>query len=176
MRKRDRKITMLKAVLAIASAASARAHAAIAQDSREIEAAITYRIAQFVNYPHQDRKPSLDLCVTRNDPMDAYLHALRGQPIGTRTLVVRSVDGGASSYRDCDIAFLGAGGSALARSLGGLGILTIGEGEDFLARGGMIGLARSGRQIRFRVNYGVTARAGIKVSSKLLRLAMEVVR
>ena len=50
-------------------------------------------------------------------------------------------------------------------------VLTIGEDEGFTADGGVIGLSREGDSLRFTVSTGAAERAGLTISSKILRLA-----
>lgn len=52
------------------------------------------------------------------------------------------------------------------------GILTIGESENFLDRGGVINLVKMGSTIRFQINPEAAARERLKVSSKLLSIAL----
>jgi hypothetical protein len=50
-------------------------------------------------------------------------------------------------------------------------ILTVGDGDDFLAQGGAIRFARRNQRIRLEVNLVATQQAQLKVSSKLLGVA-----
>jgi hypothetical protein len=50
-------------------------------------------------------------------------------------------------------------------------ILTVGDGDDFLAQGGAIRFARRDQRIRLEVNLVATQQAQLKVSSKLLGVA-----
>lgn len=54
-------------------------------------------------------------------------------------------------------------------------VLTVGEADDFLDAGGMINLARRERRIRLEVSLAPAEAAGLKISSRLLRIA-EVVK
>ena len=51
-------------------------------------------------------------------------------------------------------------------------MLTVGETEKFLEAGGMINFVTQGNKIRFQINEAATKKAGLKVSSKLLNLAL----
>lgn len=50
-------------------------------------------------------------------------------------------------------------------------VLTVGESDDFLARGGVINLARREQKVRLEVNLTAAKQAGLKISSKLLSVA-----
>jgi hypothetical protein len=56
----------------------------------------------------------------------------------------------------------------------GSGALVVGESEDFLEQGGMINFHLQGGKVRFEVNLKAAEDEGLKVSSKLLRLATRV--
>jgi hypothetical protein len=53
-------------------------------------------------------------------------------------------------------------------------ILTVGEGEDFLFQGGIISFIMEGSKVRFLVNIKNAEQAGLKINSRLLRLARKV--
>jgi len=61
-------------------------------------------------------------------------------------------------------------------ALRGKSILTVSDLDSFSSHGGMIRLLGEGNRIRFRINSGVAERAGLTISSKLLRLAERVNR
>ena len=64
-----------------------------------------------------------------------------------------------------------ASAHALARALDQKSVLTIGEGEGMGRAGLVIGVYVDGDRIRFDANTGAASRAGLSLSSHLLRLA-----
>ena len=54
------------------------------------------------------------------------------------------------------------------------GALTVGESDDFLARGGIISLRRRNQKMGLEVNLTSASNAGLKLSSKLLEVASAV--
>ena len=50
-------------------------------------------------------------------------------------------------------------------------VLTVGESENFAARGGGVQFTLEDNHVHFFINVDATERAGLKVSSKLLSLA-----
>jgi hypothetical protein len=54
------------------------------------------------------------------------------------------------------------------------GVLTVGESDDFLERGGIINLARREQKVALEVNLTAAGQARIKLSSKLLSVAETV--
>lgn len=83
-----------------------------------------------------------------------------------------------SELSGCDIVyFTSAENAKLAPFLPKLGrtpILTIGEDSRFPEHGGMVGLIRSGDQIEIEVNLEALNPSGLKMSSRLLELAVIV--
>jgi hypothetical protein len=57
------------------------------------------------------------------------------------------------------------------RAARGAPVLTIGDSEAFARRGGMVGLVRKGGRVRTVINTRAVDEAGIRISSKLLRMS-----
>lgn len=140
-------------------------------------AAIVLNFARFADWPparFATATSPVVLCADNADPFTASLSALDGQVVGERRLSVRRT--ATDSFNaECHLAFIGPNRASPARltALEQQGVLLVGEGDDF-ARSGAIALVRVGREIRFEVNDGVAHRSGVKLSSKLLRLALTV--
>jgi len=54
-------------------------------------------------------------------------------------------------------------------------VLTVGEHEHFLDQGGIMRLFLENNRVRFSVNQQSADRAGLQISSRLLRLARAVI-
>jgi hypothetical protein len=65
--------------------------------------------------------------------------------------------------------------AAILAFLNGAPILTVGETDDFIQQGGMIGFCLQGKKIRFDINLNAAQRANLKISSRLLLLAKTVI-
>ncbi len=75
--------------------------------------------------------------------------------------------------RDVILAALSTG-MRLGEILSGLrgeSILTVGESDAFLDKGGIINFVLEQGKVRFEINDRAAEEAGLKISSKLLRLA-----
>ena len=57
----------------------------------------------------------------------------------------------------------------------GANVLTVGDGAEFLSRGAAVTFVREGDRVRFDVNLTEAQRAGLTISSRLLRVARRVV-
>lgn len=80
--------------------------------------------------------------------------------------------------KGCRIIFVtkseGENVDAILASLGGEGVLTVGESEGFAKQGGVIGFVIEGNKVRFEINTGAARRAGLGIDLRLLKLAVRV--
>jgi hypothetical protein len=147
---------------------------------RRLEAAVVSKFAQFAEWPGPalDGREQIEICVVQPNPFGTTLRELTtGERIGSRPLAIREV-GRAQRLDSCHLLFVSAMTPAERRSLlartGSLPILTVGDSPDFLDEGGIIGLRVQEGRVRFEVDAAAADRAGIRLSSQLLRLAVRV--
>ena len=146
-----------------------------------VKAAYLYNFAVFVTWPDEDGA-SLDpivVGVLGDDPFGELLDAtLDGKLVRERPLEIRRY-ASLEELGQCDVLFVAADQSAtvdrILEQVGSRAVLTISELDGIARRGGVVTLYRESDRIRFRVNIASAERAGLKVSSRLLKLA-EVVR
>ncbi len=143
-----------------------------------VKSAFLYKFTHFAEWPAEalgsDGAP-IAMCVLGRDPLAEVLEkAVRGRKARERPLVVRRVEG-ASGVTGCHVLFIGWSQSAkLDRILGRLArqpTLTVGDAAGFAHRGGMINLTKQGNRVRLEINRRAAERAGIQLSSQLLKLA-----
>jgi uncharacterized protein DUF4154 len=181
-------MTRSRAPRAIAAAvlvcALAGAGAARAQPSKpgeyQLKAAYLYNFAKFVAWPPgvpSNRPDGFAICVLGSDPFGPFLDALtasgavNGKPVVTRR--VATIEDAAT----CAILFIGASESERMKEVlpaVGRGVLTVSDIPEFARRGGMIQFVPEGQRIRFEVNQTVAERAGLTLSSELLKVAVAV--
>lgn len=63
---------------------------------------------------------------------------------------------------------------AIVSELESAHVLTVGASEGFAKRGGVIGIIFEGEKVRFEINTAAAARAGLRIDSRLLRLAVRI--
>lgn len=145
----------------------------------QVRAGFLYNFALFVTWPDAEPKkappPPIRFCVMGNGRLTQLLRkTTRGERIGGRAVSVETVKP-ADELTACRVLYLdaslGARRGALIRSLDAAPVLTVGNDREFVEDGGMIGLARVGRRIKPVVNPTAARSAGLRISSKLLRLA-----
>ena len=155
------------------------------QDSKpteyEVEAAYLSNFGRFIEWAQKPAQgEAFNVCIYGVDPFGSLLDsALRGENIGGAPLAPRRL----ATLQDvsgCRILFIGRSSDAhLAADiaeLGNVGVLTVSDSPGFIRRGGMIEFIVEGNKVRFAINLAAAQRAGLNLSSQLLKLAITVRR
>jgi hypothetical protein len=139
----------------------------------EVKAAFLYNFAKYVQWPPPDR-PTFVIGVFGRDPFGRVLDdVMRGQKVHGRPVVVQRFTR-LEAVTGCDLLFVSSSERDFRRIIAFMAeapVLTVGEADRFADGGGMINLTTRDERIRFEVNPAAVARAGLKASSQLLRLA-----
>jgi hypothetical protein len=152
-------------------AAAARAQEASLE--YRVKAAYLFNFTKFVDWP-ANAPPAdapLTICVAGTSPFGHTLEeTVRGELVSGRALttrVVREPDG-------CHVLFIPkrVAAAPLLRQAGTRPILTVGESEEFLRDGGVINFVMQDGKVRFEISQDAAARAQLRISSRLLRLAV----
>jgi hypothetical protein len=147
-----------------------------------IKAAFLYKFGSFVEWP-ADAFPStsapVTVCVVGRDPFGPVLdQTVRGQTVGARPVTVRRLPA-VSATSGCHIAYLGGSPEQsvpeAARALAQAPVLTVTDGPRPEAAGAIQFVVMANR-VRFKIDLRAAAQGGVSISSKLLNLAVEVVR
>lgn len=147
----------------------------------EVKAAFLYNFAKFVEWPASawsSPKQPFTFCVLGKDPFGSALDdAVVGKTIADRPIsVVRA--GRIKDLPECQIVFVSTSESLkspeILAGLRGRNVLVVGEAEDFACSGGTIQFVLEGNHVRFAINPDAAERAKLKISSKLLALAVVV--
>lgn len=153
-----------------------------AQSTREydLKAVFLYNFATFVEWPKEVRPPAgepIIIGILGRDPFGEALDAvvagesLRGNPLQVRRY--RSPEAAA----ECHILYIGASEAwRLPRIMGALRgkpVLTVGDMPRFADAGGIITFSTGGR-VQLQINPVAAQRAGLAISSKLLRVSTVV--
>ena len=136
-----------------------------------LRAAFLYTFAIFTEWPAEEAGDPITLCVVDEAPVAAALtQIVAGRSVLGRAITVRVATAG--NLRACHVLYLpGANVARALAEVSGARILTIGDGAAFVGQGGMAGLYLEGERMRFAVNPESAARAGVRLSSRLLGLA-----
>lgn len=141
----------------------------------EVKAAFVHNIAKFVEWPASAGvKETLRLCILGPGPFGAAAEGLRGKPVGSKLWEVAPANARAN-LKECQVLFVGAAEAAnlprLLEGLKGSPVLTVGDTEGYAERGVMVNLFLEQNKVRFEINNGAAGRAGLRISSQLLKLA-----
>ncbi len=145
----------------------------------EVKAAFLLNFTKFIEWPaNAFAAPDspFTICILGKDPFGRALDQIvEGESIAGRKLMVRRISQDPEP-QTCQVVFISNGEKEVRRILSGLmnGVLTIGEGENFIRAGGMIAFAIENRRVRFDINQTAAESAGLKLSSKLLTVARTV--
>jgi hypothetical protein len=148
----------------------------------QVKAAFLFHFAQFVDWPREafkDATTPLTYCTVGEDPFHGALDAsLDGKTIDGRPARVVHFKQ-AQEIQGCQILFLGTPEkkfiSATLANLKASPVLTVGESENFVQQGGMIGFFLEDNKVRFEINLDAAGRAKLKISARLLALAKTVI-
>ena len=169
----------LAALLALAGLLpSATAQAASTVDELEVKVAFIYNFVLFAEWP-DEVGGTLRLCLYGVDRFGQALDVLQGRLVNTRVIELHRRPKG-QSLKDCQVVFLAdplnTDGIRALDELRGLPVLTVGDSPGAARLGVALNIVETGGRMGFEVNL-YSARAGrIKISSKLLQLAREVIQ
>jgi len=147
----------------------------------QVKAAYLYNFGRFVEWPAKlttANTGSFTICVLGDDPFGPALDTtLAGEMIGNQKVAARRISSLQESV-DCQILFISLSEAKrlnrIIEALGNSAVLTVSDIPQFSQRWGMIQLVMEGNRIRFEVNLAATQRAGLTLSSELLKVATAV--
>jgi hypothetical protein len=144
-----------------------------------VKAAYLLNFTRYVEWPTPPAPNTrLSICVMGTDPFGRILDAtVAGRTVQGRPLEVRRVQS-APEARGCEVVFVGGEmwrhDSESLKALANAGSLTVGESEQFARSGGVIGLVIRDETVRFVINDTARDRAGLRISSRMLSLAVAI--
>ncbi len=145
-------------------------------DPSQVKAAFVYNFMKFVSWPPETLPPEasrLTLCVLGNDALGDALESLSGKTASGKVLSVKRIRR-REEASECEILYLGRSESKRMKEIlqnVKSGVLTIGDMRNFAASGGMINFVIDNNRVSFEINPDAAAKAGVRISSQLLRLA-----
>jgi hypothetical protein len=167
--------------LCAATAGPARAQSQV--DEYRVKAAFLYHFAQLVDWPAgalRDASQPLILCTIGDDPFHGELeNSVDGKVVDGRFIRIRHLKKIQEAHA-CQILLFGKEEedkqlADILMELGNGPILTVGESDQFAQQGGMIQFILDDSKVRFDINVGAAQKSALKISSKLLLLAKEVI-
>lgn len=147
----------------------------------DVKAAYLFNFGKFLRMadePVVSRRTSFDICVLGRNDFGGTLERLtaneQNNGLPERTVNVAS----AAEAKGCAILFLSSSEADRVdgdlADLAGAPVLTVSDMPRFLEHGGMIALEMQGNHVRFSVGLDAVNRAGLTLSSELLKVASRV--
>lgn len=176
------KVLFLLVLVLVADLLDGGGTRALAADNSSLEykvkAAFLYNFAKFVSWP-TEQLPEPDspiiVGVVGEDPFGDILDdTVKGKRIDGRKILVRRFASG-EDLRKCHVLFISRSlRDSLDSILAGLKpghVLAVSETEKFAQRGGIINFIVVNDTVKFEINLEAAENAGLKISSKLSRVA-----
>ncbi len=158
------------------------ADTARAASEATVKAAYLFNFAKLVEWPasafDRAQAPLVIGVVGRDAVADELTRSFGKATANGRPLEIRRVSAGnAAALRACHIVFVPESENAdgVIAAVQGHPVLVVGESEGFARRGGALAFVKVSENLKFEANPKAAARSGVTVSSKLLRVAQNVV-
>ena len=156
---------------------------AVAEDSDatrsdQVVASITYNFARFIQWRDQGAKSAnenFSICIIDRDASSAW-SSLEGKTVGAQKVKLLYQNDITEIGQQCDLAYVSTDQLKYysLRDLAKNGVVTISDAAKFNVNGGAIELSVADSRATFEINEQVLARAGARISSKLMRVGMRL--
>ncbi len=158
-----------------------------AQDDKpseyQIKAVFLFNFANFVEWPEKafaDSTAPLVIAILGEDPFGDILgQVVEGETVGKRKITIKKMSE-VSDTGLCHILYTVTDKwtelEELFDRLEGSNVLAVGEVDDFIELGGTIGLIKENNRIRFEINMASAERSGLRISSKLQKVAKRIIK
>jgi len=149
----------------------------------EIEAAFLVKFSSYIHWPEQafsSPDAPLVISIIGRDPFGSIIDTIaRSYMMKGRNIEIRRC-ADLRSLCGSHIVFVATSAmqnmEAIAASAAKRRVLLVGHAPDFLERGGMINFVVVNNRIRFDIHTGNSRRAGLEISSKLLKVARSIIQ
>lgn len=150
----------------------------------QVKAAMLYKFAVFVEWPAKAFASGTSpfvACVVGKDPFGRWLQEEMGEArVGSHPVEIRRLEEGGAAEA-CHLAFIGASEQprlpeilAPLRNTSTLTVSDVSDASQFCTLGGMICLVMEKGKVRFQLNSQAIEQSGLKIDSKLKRVALSV--
>jgi hypothetical protein len=142
----------------------------------QVKAEFLLNFTKFIEWPSnafEAPDSPLTICILGDDPFGSRLDTLvPGEAVDGHKIAVRRLRS-APKAKACQMLFVATDEIAVPAKLAALGpgVLTVGDRNGFLRKGGMIAFVTEDRRVRFDVNLRATAAASLTVSARMLTVA-----
>lgn len=149
----------------------------------QVKAAFLFNFAKFVEWPaatFPETNSPIIFGVMGESPFGkVFEDTVRDKKINNRPVIVKPVPT-PQEGKTCHILFINPSEKnrlpEIVEAVRSSSVLTVSETEQFIQSGGIINFMRENNKIRFEISDDAARRAGLKISSKLLSLAVRPTR
>ena len=148
----------------------------------DVKAAYLYQFTKYIEWPAGSTvaNDSITMCVAGDAGVVGGLQKIAGDEARAGRKVVIRQDPDMARTGECRILFVGRVEeqrfAGFLKALEGKPTLIAGDDLPFLRRGGMVAFIVQDRKLRFSISLAATETAHLKVSSQLLRHAVQVIQ
>lgn len=148
----------------------------------QVKATYLYNFSRFVEWPQQPgpatQSDNFLICVLGNNPFGSTLNDLvANESIEGKSVETKQVLAAADAAK-CRVLFISLSEEgrlkAILAGLRNSSVLTVSDLPRFVEKGGMIQFVVEDNRVRFQVNATTARRAGLVMSSELLKLAVGI--
>lgn len=165
-------------ILALASWLLAMPAAGQGFTEYQLKAGVLYNFIAFTTWP-EALPPVLNVCIYGPDPFGREIDALQGRKVAGASLAIRRASS-VEALTACHVVFIAQPAIGnLPRVLEHLGrqpVLTVADAPEASTRGIVLNMEMTQGRLGFRANLAEARERGLSLSSKLLRLASEVIQ
>ena len=145
----------------------------------ELKAAFLFNFAKFVEWPpdaYADTNAPIVIGILGENVFGNNLQKIiNDRKVNNRSFQFRNFDS-PTDATNCQILFISASKkndfAKIISTLHNASVLTVSETDGFLKAGGMINFLLEGNNVRFQISDEAAKKARLKISSKLLSLAL----
>jgi len=144
----------------------------------QVKALFLFNFAKYVDWP-AETFPATNSPITigvlgQDNFKDSLKHVVEDKNVNGRAIVIKRVSADAD-LGGCNILFISSSEKSRLEEIlaktGALPILTVGEHEQFLQKGGVINFTLKDGKVRLEINLVAARKTKIQISSKLLSVA-----
>lgn len=140
---------------------------------QKLKAAFIYNFARYIEWK-QLPDDKIHFCIVGNETFSKLIkNNLINKKLHKKKIEVIKI-GANDTVNSCQITYVATGYEFQIfglRSYHPKQVLTIGEGESFAKKYGLIGFYEQGNRLRFAINLNRSRKSGLKISARLLHLA-----
>jgi hypothetical protein len=150
----------------------------------QIKAAFLFNFAKFVEWPpaaFAEATSPMIIGILGDNPFGEDLEkTVSNKTVNNRPITIKKEFRSLADATNCHMLFISTSEKQrlpeIFKALRGASVLTVGETDRFTETGGMINFVLEGNKTRFQINEATAKSAGLKISSKLLSLALRTAR